>query len=179
MSDTLVPHLRRARDLADRAFGEPLDLTALASAAAVSKSHFVRQFAATYGETPVRYLTRRRIERAQDLIRSANLTVTEVSLMVGFPKSGFVHVAIQGSGRRHADAVPRPVGHQRRQPRAGLFPLYARYRPLADQWSNFGEALRRGPAYCPSMITCISLATVWVNDVDEVEGLLHRQARIR
>ena len=88
MGTTLVPHLRRARDLADRSFDEPLDLAALASEAAVSRSHFVRQFAATYGETPMRYLTRRRIERSQDLLRSANLTVTEISLMVGFTSLG-------------------------------------------------------------------------------------------
>lgn len=80
----LVPHLRRAHDLADQRFSEPLDLDALASAAAVSKYHFSRCFAAPYGETPMRYLTRRRIERAQDLLRSANLTVTEVCMLVGF-----------------------------------------------------------------------------------------------
>lgn len=88
VSSSLVPHLRRARDLADRAYDQPLDLAALASEAAVSKSHFVRRFAATYGDTPMRYLTRRRIERAQDLLRSANLTVLEVSVLVGFSSLG-------------------------------------------------------------------------------------------
>ena len=43
---------------------------------------------AAYGETPIRYLTRRRIERAQDLLRSANLTVTEVCMLVGFASLG-------------------------------------------------------------------------------------------
>jgi transcriptional regulator GlxA family with amidase domain len=85
---SLLPHLRNARDLADRQFGTPLDLDALACAAHVSKYHFARCFAATYGESPMRYLTRRRIERAQDLLRSANLTVTEVCLVVGFASLG-------------------------------------------------------------------------------------------
>jgi transcriptional regulator GlxA family with amidase domain len=84
----LLPHLRRARDLADRRFADPLDLGALAAAAGVSKYHFSRCFAATYGETPLRYLTRRRVERAQDLLRSANLTVTEVCMLVGFSSLG-------------------------------------------------------------------------------------------
>ncbi len=84
----LLPHLRRARDLADRCYAEPLDLDALAAAAHVSKFHFVRCFAETYGETPMRYLTRRRIERAQDLLRAANLTVTEVCMLVGFSSLG-------------------------------------------------------------------------------------------
>lgn len=87
-ADPLLPHLRRARDLADRAYAEPLDLDALALAANVSRFHFVRRFADAYGETPMRYVTRRRIERAQDLLRSANLTVTEICVMVGFSSLG-------------------------------------------------------------------------------------------
>jgi AraC-like DNA-binding protein len=85
---SLLPHLRRARDLADRHYAEPLELAVLAATAHVSKYHFTRCFAQTYGETPMRYLTRRRIERAQDLLRSANLTVTEVCMMVGFSSLG-------------------------------------------------------------------------------------------
>lgn len=54
----------------------------------MSKYHFARSFADTYGDTPMRYLTRRRIERAQDLLRTANLTVTEVCMMVGFSSLG-------------------------------------------------------------------------------------------
>jgi AraC-like DNA-binding protein len=84
----LLPHLRRARDLVDRHYAEPLDLDALAAAANVSKYHFARCFAQAYGEAPMRYLTRRRIERAQDLLRSANLTVTEVCMLVGFTSLG-------------------------------------------------------------------------------------------
>lgn len=88
VSSTLLPHLRRARDLADRCYARPLDLDALAASAAVSKYHFARTFESVYGEPPMRYVTRRRIERAQDLLRSANLTVTAVSLMVGYNSLG-------------------------------------------------------------------------------------------
>jgi transcriptional regulator GlxA family with amidase domain len=84
----LLAHLRRARDHADRNYREPLDLDALAAVAGVSKYHFARSFQATYGETPIRYLCRRRVERAQDLLRSANLTVTEVCMAVGFTSLG-------------------------------------------------------------------------------------------
>ncbi len=85
---SLLPHLREARDLADRHYADPLDLETLAGTAGVSKYHFARAFAETYGETPMRYLTRRRIERAQDLLRSVNLTVTEVCMLVGFSSLG-------------------------------------------------------------------------------------------
>jgi AraC-like DNA-binding protein len=45
-------------------------------------------FRVAFGETPAAYLSRRRIERAKDLLRSANLTVTEVCLLVGFSSLG-------------------------------------------------------------------------------------------
>jgi transcriptional regulator GlxA family with amidase domain len=86
--EDLLPHLRRAHDHIDRRYAEPLDLDALAAVAGVSKYHFVRRFEAAYGETPIRYLTRRRIERAQDLLRHANLTVTEICMAVGFASLG-------------------------------------------------------------------------------------------
>jgi AraC-like DNA-binding protein len=80
--------VREARDVIDRDFAEPLSLDALASAASYSKYHFVRAFAEAYGETPRAYLTRRRIERAKDLLRAANLSVTEVCMLVGFDSLG-------------------------------------------------------------------------------------------
>lgn len=84
----LLKHLRRARDVADRNYAEPLDLDALARAAGVSKYHFLRCFAAEYGETPMQYVARRRIERATDLLRATNLTVTEVCNLVGYSSLG-------------------------------------------------------------------------------------------
>ncbi len=86
--EELLVHLRRARDLADRHYAEPLDLDALAAAAGVSKYHFLRCFSAAYGKTPAQYLAERRIERAQDLLRATNLTVTEVCLLVGYTSLG-------------------------------------------------------------------------------------------
>jgi AraC-like DNA-binding protein len=84
----LLVHLRRARDHADRHFTEPLDLETLASIAGLSKFHFQRVFKQTYGATPAEHLSRRRIERAQDLLRATNLTVTEVCFAVGFQSLG-------------------------------------------------------------------------------------------
>jgi AraC-like DNA-binding protein len=85
---SLLPALRRARDLIDRSYAEPLDLDALAREAGYSRYHFARAFAAAYGETPRAYLTRRRIERAKTLLRSANLSVTEICFLVGFSSIG-------------------------------------------------------------------------------------------
>jgi AraC-like DNA-binding protein len=85
--DTLTA-LRRAHDLIDRDFAEALDLDDLAREAGYSKYHFARTFAAAYGETPRAYHTRRRVERAKNLLRSANLSVTEICFLVGFGSLG-------------------------------------------------------------------------------------------
>lgn len=84
----MLVHLRHARDLADRAYAEQLGLDRLAATAGLSKYHFLRLFRATYGRTPAQYVSERRIERAQDLLRSTNLTVTEVCMTVGFSSLG-------------------------------------------------------------------------------------------
>ncbi len=78
----------RARDTMDRAFARPLDVPALARVAHVSPAHFSRQFSATFGETPHRYLQRRRVERAMELLRETDRQVTEICLDVGFNSLG-------------------------------------------------------------------------------------------
>ena len=54
----------------------------------MSKYHFQRLFTATYGLSPAAHLSQRRVERAQDLLRATNLTVTEVCHAVGFSSLG-------------------------------------------------------------------------------------------
>lgn len=86
--DDVLVHLRAARDHADQHFAEPLDLAQLAAVAGISRWHFQRLFALTYGLSPAAYPSQRRIERAQDLLRATNLTVTEVCHAVGFSSLG-------------------------------------------------------------------------------------------
>lgn len=80
--------LLRARDAMDRSFAQPLDVPALARVALMSPAHFSRRFRATFGETPHRYLQRRRIERACAMLRDSDDTVTEIALAVGFDSLG-------------------------------------------------------------------------------------------
>jgi transcriptional regulator GlxA family with amidase domain len=79
--------LRRARDLMDRDFAEPLDVPTMASAALMSPAHFSRRFRATYGETPYSYLMTRRIERAQAFLRQG-MSVTDACFAVGCTSLG-------------------------------------------------------------------------------------------
>jgi AraC-like DNA-binding protein len=78
----------RARDTMDRAYAQPLDVAALARVAHVSPAHFSRQFRATFGEPPHRYLQRRRVERAMELLRETERPVTEICFDVGFASLG-------------------------------------------------------------------------------------------
>ena len=80
--------LRRARDAMDRRYAEPLDVPTLARIAYVSEAHFIRSFRATFGETPNRYLQRRRVERAMFLLRSGDRSVTDICMDVGFSSLG-------------------------------------------------------------------------------------------
>ena len=80
--------IRRVRDHLDRHYADPIVLAALTDISGMSRFHLIRTFRAAYGETPGRYRTRRRVERACELLRSANLTVTEICLLVGFTSLG-------------------------------------------------------------------------------------------
>jgi AraC-like DNA-binding protein len=80
--------LLRARDAMDRAYAQPLDIPSLARIAHVSEAHFIRTFRATFGETPHRYLQRRRVERSMFLLRETDRSVTTICLEVGFTSLG-------------------------------------------------------------------------------------------
>jgi len=78
----------RARDAMDRDYALPLDVAKLSAIACVSEAHFIRTFKATFGETPHRYLQRRRVERAMFLLTHTERPVTEICFDVGFASLG-------------------------------------------------------------------------------------------
>ncbi len=86
--ETFNRRLLRARDAMDRNFARPLDVTGLARVAHVSEAHFIRTFRATFGETPHRYLQRRRVERSMFMLRETERSVTDICFDVGFTSLG-------------------------------------------------------------------------------------------
>lgn len=133
--------LLRARDAMDRAYAEPLDVRRVAAVAHMSPAHFIRTFRGTFGETPHRYLQRRRVERAMFLLRETDRSVTDVCLDVGFSSVG-----------TFSRTFHEVVGQTPSEYRAEHGPLYApncivmaatRPRddaPKAARSSTFGEA---------------------------------------
>jgi AraC-like DNA-binding protein len=83
-----LAHLRRARDLLEREYAQPLDVPVMARAALMSPSLFSRRFREAYGDTPYGYLQARRVERAMALLRSGHMSVTDVCIAVGFTSLG-------------------------------------------------------------------------------------------
>jgi len=120
-------HLRRARDLIDREYANPLDVPAMARAALMSPAHFSRKFRAAYGETPYSYLMTRRIERAKALLRQGT-SVTDACIAVGCTSLGsfssrfteIVGVApsqYRGRDHRELEVVPSCVSKVGLRPR--------------------------------------------------------------
>ncbi len=123
--------LLRARDAMDRTYAQPLDVRALARIAHVSEAHFIRSFRATFGETPHRYLQRRRVERAMFLLRATDRRVTEVCLDVGFTSLGTF-------SRTFRDIVgASPTAYRRR---AEVHPVPTCFAMAWTRPSSFGEA---------------------------------------
>jgi transcriptional regulator GlxA family with amidase domain len=121
----------RARDAMDRAYAEPLDIPTLARIAHVSDAHFIRTFRATFGETPHRYLQRRRVERAMFLLRTTDRSVTDICMAVGFSSLGTF-------SRVFRDVVGEPPSaHRRRGP---LPPAPSCFAMAWLRPSSFGEA---------------------------------------
>ena len=86
----------RARDTMDRDYARPLDVPALARVAHVSPAHFARTFRATFGETPHRYLQRRRVERAMYLLRESDRPLSELAAVYdGYSRSGEINSTVE------------------------------------------------------------------------------------
>ncbi|MGY6499929.1 MAG: helix-turn-helix domain-containing protein [Acidimicrobiales bacterium] len=124
----------RARDTIDREYAQELDIATLASIAAVSQAHFIRTFRDTFGETPHRYLQRRRVERAMAMLRDTDRSVTDICMAVGFSSLGTF-------SRTFTSIVGRSPSQYRRTSTARVVPgcfTRAWTRP-----SSFGEATAR------------------------------------
>jgi AraC-like DNA-binding protein len=87
-AEDLNRRLLRARDSMDRGYAEALDVRAVAAVAHISQAHFSRCFRSVFGETPHRYLQRRRVERSMFLLRETDRSITDICFDVGFGSLG-------------------------------------------------------------------------------------------
>ena len=84
----LAPHqaaaLQRALHYIDAHLSQPLRVTELAEVACVSRFHLVRLFRTGTGASPLRYLRRRRIERARQLLPAGDQPMSRLAQHLGF-----------------------------------------------------------------------------------------------
>ncbi|UVM52558.1 MULTISPECIES: helix-turn-helix domain-containing protein [unclassified Pseudomonas] len=79
--------------------GETLEVTELARACALSRSHFSRAFKCSTGLSPQEWIRQQRIARAKQLIQDTDLTLTQISLECGFcDQAHFSHIFTRSEG---------------------------------------------------------------------------------
>ena len=148
--------LLRARDAMDRAYAEPLDVRTVAAVAHVSEGHFIRSFRAVFGETPNRYLQRRRVERSMFLLRETDRSVTDICLDVGFTSLGtFSRIFHEIVGETPSDyrqghgpiVFPNCVQMFATRPREAAGVAATAAPAAADRSSSSGEATTGPDAY--------------------------------
>jgi AraC family transcriptional regulator len=76
--------LRRIKEFVDAKIEDELTLCEMAQAVELSTAHFSRMFRKSTGETPHQFLLRQRVERAKEMLRSADGRVMDVAVACGF-----------------------------------------------------------------------------------------------
>jgi AraC-like DNA-binding protein len=138
-----LAHLRRARDLIDRDYAEPLDVPTMARRALMSPAHFSRRFHAAYGETPYSYLMTRRVERAMALLR-AGISVTDACMAVGCTSLG----SFSSRFTEIVGATPSAYRRSQHDAAKAMPSCVAKThtRPARNTSSRIGEAAREAAA---------------------------------
>jgi AraC-like DNA-binding protein len=127
----------RARDAMDRSYAQPLDVPTLARIAHSSEAHFIRTFRATFGETPHRYLQRRRVERSMFLLRETDRSITEICFDVGFQSLG--------TFSRTFSEIVGAAPSENRKLRSGAAQVPTCFAMAWTRPSSFGEAIAGRP----------------------------------
>jgi len=145
--EELNRRLLRARDAMDRAYAEPLDVPAVAAVAHLSEAHFIRSFRTVFGETPHRYLQRRRVERSMFLLRETDRSITDICFDVGFTSRGtfsrtFREIVGEAPSDYRAEHSPMMAPHCFQK--TGTRPMEAA--GVAFQSSSFGDATAKIPS---------------------------------
>ena len=133
----------------------------------MSEAHFIRTFRSVFGETPHRYLQRRRVERAMFLLRTTERPVTDICFETGFGSLGTF------SRTFSAIVGESPSEHRRRgvvHPVPSCFAM-AWTRPSTHthpEVSSSGEARAAAPfRTVDTMITSLAISQIFVLDQDE------------
>jgi len=91
--------LSRVLDYIDANLESEVTLDRMASIACLSRFHFVRAFRNALGQSPVRYVSARRLERAEVLLLQRDRTLVDIALARGFSsQTSFTRAFSQATG---------------------------------------------------------------------------------
>ncbi|HUI72581.1 MAG TPA: AraC family transcriptional regulator [Spirochaetia bacterium] len=121
--------LERVLTLIDTQYSRRLDIDALCDEAHFSRYHFIRTFRSRLRETPHQYLTRRRIDRARELLATTEMSITDICFDVGFESLGSFSALFHRAVGWSPSVYRARCVEQRRSPR--------KYIP-ACCWTMFG-----------------------------------------
>ncbi|WP_217603789.1 helix-turn-helix domain-containing protein [Chitinophaga sp. GbtcB8] len=88
LPEDIYQRIVAAKLFMDEHYHESIDLGEISGQAFLSRFHFHRLFTRIYRSTPHRYLTRRRMDKARDLLAQEGLSVSEICTSVGFESIG-------------------------------------------------------------------------------------------
>lgn len=101
--DDLLPRLLQARQLVEARFLDDLKVAEVATAVTLSAFHFARLFKAAFGESLYQFIKRLRLDEARHRLLADDVSVTELSLQVGYSSlSSFIHAFRQRFGHSPA-----------------------------------------------------------------------------
>ena len=113
----LLQRMCRARERLQTALEPAPRVSELAREAGLSTTHFIHQFGALFGQTPLQCRTRARLERARAALLATDESATQIGLALGFDNAGSFsrlftrHVGMPArTWRRTAEAVAAPAG---------------------------------------------------------------------
>lgn len=103
------PRIGAALHLIHERPADPWSVASLATKVGLSRSGFALRFAELVGESPMRYLTRWRLQKAIELLRTGEPSIAEVASRVGYDSESSFHKAFKrtlgvapGAHRRQA-----------------------------------------------------------------------------
>lgn len=105
MLDRADPRIARALDYIDGHLGERLTVAYLAEVAHLSAGHFSRNFKAIMGEPVWTYVTRRRCERAKEMLLTTKLPIAEIAFRCGFAHQAHMTTVLG----QHLGATPGTI----------------------------------------------------------------------
>lgn len=91
----LIPVVNTTRECSrikryiDSHYQDDITLDSLAKMAHLNKYYFVHAFTKFYGQSPIQYLTMRRLQTSCDLLESSDYTISEIAQLSGFSSPSY------------------------------------------------------------------------------------------